>query len=95
MCSVELSMKKGVITSRPGKCRRFCLFVLMLYMYIPVNNFSVMSGCFPHPSFWFEPVLAKQRIKCLAQPQSRTQHSTTAGESRTQDPSIPSLTLYH
>ena len=31
------------------------LFVLMLY--VPINNFSVMSGCFPVS--WVEPVLSR------------------------------------
>ena len=32
----------------------FCLFVLMLY--VPVNIFSVVLGCFP---VWIEPLLSR------------------------------------
>ena len=62
--------------------RYYCLFGLMLY--IPVNNFSVISGHFP------ELISTKQRIESY----SRTQCSAS-GESRTSNPSISSLPLSH
>ena len=60
-----------------------CLFVLMLY--VPFNNFSVISGRFLSRLNQCE---AADKVSC-----SRTQHSDS-GESRTYNPSIPSLTLY-
>ena len=62
------------------------LFVLM--HYVPVNNFQSCQDDFL--SSWVEPVLIKQRIKCLNS--SRTQHSdSSGGETRTSNASIPSL----
>ena len=61
------------------------LFVLMLY--IPVNNFSVMTGCFPIA--WFEPVLCREYSVMLKD----TMHAPS--ESQTSDPLISSLPLSH
>ena len=52
-------------------------------LYLPVNNFSVMSRWFPVSLGWIS------RISC-----SRTQ-CRVSSESRTSNPSISSLTLHH
>ena len=61
-----------------------CLFVLVLF---PVSMVAVMTGLFP---VFLGRTSTKQRIVSS----SRTQGSA-CGESRTSDPSISSLTLYH
>ena len=62
------------------------VWVIMLMLFIPVNNGSVMSGRF---SFWVEPELSRGYGVLL-------KDSTSAfGDSRTSDPSILSLLLYH
>ena len=60
-----------------------CLFDWILY--VPVNNFSVMSG----PVFlgWTS---TKQRIKFLAQG-----HNSASGEARARNPSILKQAHYH
>ena len=65
------------------------IFIFVLMLYVIVNNFSVMSGRFPVFLGWTS---TKQRIKGLAQTHK---HSESAGsESRTSNPSLPSLMLY-
>ena len=64
----------------------FLLFVLMLY--IPVNNLSVILGHFLVFLGWTS---TKQCIKWFAQ---RTKHIVSS-ESRTSNPSIPSLTTLY
>ena len=65
-----------------------CLFCLLdLILYIPVNNFSVMSG-----QVFLGQTSTKQWINVSC---SREQHSDfPSRESQTSNPSIPSLTLY-
>ena len=62
----------------------FCLFVLIL-----LSQSTIFQSCWDGSSlnqYW-----AADKVSC-----SRTQHSDSAGgETRTSNPSIPSLTLYH
>ena len=61
------------------------IIIIVLGLYVPVNNFSVMSGRFPE----FEPILSNEdEVSC-----SRTQHRAP-GEVRTRDIGIKSPALY-
>ena len=55
-------------------------------LYVPVNNFSAMSGQFPAFLGWTS---TKQQITCLAEG-----HNTVTPVRLTSNPSIPSLMLY-
>ena len=72
--------------------RGLILFLLMIVCLVDLHHsqqfFSHVRMIFL--SSWVEAVLIKQRIKCLAQGHC----DSTRGESRTSNPSIPSLMLY-
>ena len=63
------------------------VWFVCLILYIPVNNFSVMSG-----QVLFGWTSTKQRIKCLAQGHKAV--PLAAVKARTRNPSIRSLALY-
>ena len=64
----------------------FCkMFFFDLMLYIPVNNFSVMSG-----QVFLGWTSRIQGLMCLAQ-----EHNSGAGEALTRSPSVSSQALYH
>ena len=67
------------------RIERLSVLFVPYMLYLTVNTFSDMSRRFPGLNQY----LTEDKVSCL-----RTQHSVLC-ESRTRDPSIPNISLYH